>query len=61
MGDDDSFLSDMPYVGFTTPLLVPILIVGALSIIYFGWGSKPKDTAEILKPSTLPKISLGGG
>jgi CitMHS family citrate-Mg2+:H+ or citrate-Ca2+:H+ symporter len=47
--------SDMPYVGFTTPLLVPILIVGALSIIYFGWGSKPKDTAEILK--NLPDAS----
>lgn len=47
--------SDMPYVGFTLPLLVPILVVGALVIVYLGWGSKPKDKVEILK--TLPPAS----
>lgn len=47
--------SDMPYVGFTLPLLAPILLVSALAIIYFGWGSKPKDKQEIL--SKLPESS----
>lgn len=47
--------ADMPYVGFNVPLLVPILVVGAFTIIYLGWGSKPKHKSEILK--TLPPAS----
>lgn len=47
--------SDMPYVGFTLPLLAPILLVSALVILVLGWGSKPKGKMEILK--TLPPKS----
>lgn len=41
--------SDMPYVGFTIPLLVPILVVGIFTVIYLGWGTKRKSKEEILK------------
>lgn len=47
--------ADMPYVGFTMPLLAPIIVASILAIIYFGWGSKPKDKTEIL--SKLPDAS----
>ena len=49
--------ANMPYVGFTWPLLVPILITGAVTIIYLGWGSKKEDSAKIL--SELPEAPEG--
>lgn len=55
--------ANMPYVGFELLLLIPICIVGAFSIIYFGWGAKRKPKEEILK--ALPEVDekyegLGG-
>lgn len=41
--------ANMPYVGFTWLLLVPICIAGAICIIYVGWGSKPAPKEETLK------------
>ncbi len=49
--------ANMPYVGFTWPLLVPILITGAVTIIYLGWGAKKEDSAKIL--SELPEAPEG--
>lgn len=39
---------NMPYVGFTWPLLVPIIIVGTFSIIFLGWGAKKESSERIL-------------
>ena len=36
-------------------LLIPILIVGAFTIIYVGWGAKRQSKEEILK--VLPEAS----
>ena len=44
--------ANMPYVGFEMLLLVPIIIVSAFAIIFFGYGAKRKPKAEIL--ATLP-------
>ena len=41
--------ANMPYVGFTWLLLVPILIACAICIIFIGWGAEPKDREEVLK------------
>lgn len=42
--------ANMPYVGFTWLLLIPICIAGAVCIIYCGWGAKQtKSVDEILK------------
>lgn len=41
--------ANMPYVGFTWLLLVPICVAGAICIIYVGWGSKPAPKEETLK------------
>mgnify|MGYP000850274644 CR=1 FL=1 len=41
--------ANMPYVGFELLLLIPILIVGAFTIIYVGWGAKRQSKEEILK------------
>ena len=41
--------ANMPYVGFTWLLLVPILIACAICIILIGWGAEPKDREEVLK------------
>ena len=41
--------ANMPYVGFTLLLLVPILIACAICIIFIGWGAEPKDREEVLK------------
>ena len=49
--------ANMPYVGFTWPLLVPILITGAVTIIYLGWGAKKEDSEKIL--SELPEAPEG--
>lgn len=45
--------ANMPYVGFTWLLLIPILIVGAFTIIFLGWGSKRDSKEKIL--SELPE------
>ncbi len=41
--------ANMPYVGFTWLLLVPIIIAGAVCIIFVGWGAKPEPKEETLK------------
>ena len=40
--------ANMPYVGFTWLLLVPILIAGAITIVFIGWGAKPESKDQIL-------------
>ncbi|MEG0512392.1 MAG: citrate transporter [Clostridia bacterium] len=44
--------ADMPYVGFSLPLLAPILVVSIFTIIYLGWGTKRQSKEEIL--ASLP-------
>ena len=41
--------ANMPYVGFTWLLLVPILIASAICIVFIGWGAEPTDREEVLK------------
>lgn len=41
--------ANMPYVGFQWLLLIPILITGAFTIIFLGWGSKRQSKEDILK------------
>lgn len=48
---------NMPYVGFTWPLLVPIAITGAVTIVYLGWGTKKEPSEKIL--SELPEAPEG--
>lgn len=45
--------SDIPYVGFDLPLLVPLIIVSIFTIIFLGWGTKPQSKEEIL--ASLPE------
>ncbi len=40
--------ANMPYVGFSKLLMIPILIVGAFTIVYLGWGSKRESKEKIL-------------
>lgn len=40
--------ANMPYVGFTKLLSIPIAIVGVFSIIFLGWGAKRQPKEEIL-------------
>lgn len=51
--------ANMPYVGFTWLLLVPICIAGAVSIVFLGWGAKPQSKEEILKklPEKDPNLT----
>lgn len=49
--------ANMPYVGFTWLLLVPILVASAFCIVYCGWGAKPEDTEQIL--AELPERTEG--
>ncbi len=49
--------ANMPYVGFTWLLLIPIVIVGAFTIIFLGWGSKRESKEKIL--SELPTAPEG--
>ncbi len=49
--------ANMPYVGFTWLLLVPICIAGAICIIFVGWGAKPEAKEETLKK--LPEKTEG--
>ena len=41
--------ANMPYVGFTWLLLVPILVASAICIVFIGWGAEPTDREEVLK------------
>ena len=41
--------ANMPYVGFTWLLLIPILIASAICIVFIGWGAEPTDREEALK------------
>ena len=47
--------ANMPYVGFELLLLVPILVAGAFTILYCGWGTKRAPKEEIL--DTLPEVN----
>lgn len=49
--------ANMPYVGFSWLLLVPIIIAGAVCIVYVGWGAKPESKEEIL--AQLPEKTEG--
>ncbi len=49
--------ANMPYVGFTWLLLVPIMIASIISIIYIGWGAKKDENADIL--ADLPEATEG--
>lgn len=55
--------ANMPYVGFELLLLIPIVIAGAFTIIYLGWGSKRAPKEEILAslPDVNDKMSGFGG
>lgn len=49
--------ANMPYVGFTWLLLIPVVIAGAACIVYVGWGAKPEDKAKVL--AELPEKTEG--
>ena len=49
--------SDIPYVGFGLPLMVPITIVGIFTIIFLGWGTKRQSKEEVL--ASLPAPTEG--
>lgn len=49
--------ANMPYVGFTWLLLIPIVIAGAVAIVFIGWGAKPSSKEEIL--AELPEATEG--
>lgn len=53
--------ANMPYIGFELLLIIPIVIAGAFTIIYLGWGSKRTPKEEIL--ATMPEVEakLQGG
>lgn len=46
--------ANMPYIGFELLLIIPIVIAGAFTIIYLGWGSKRTSKEEIL--ATMPEV-----
>ncbi len=49
--------ANMPYTGFTWLLLIPIIIAGAIAIVYIGWGAVPQSKEEIL--AELPEKTEG--
>ena len=49
--------ANMPYVGFTWLLLVPILNASAICIVFIGWGAEPTDREEVLKK--IPEKTQG--
>lgn len=51
--------SDIPYVGFGLPLMVPIIIVGIFTVIFLGWGTKRKSKEEVL--ACLPESTENMG
>jgi CitMHS family citrate-Mg2+:H+ or citrate-Ca2+:H+ symporter len=50
--------ANMPYVGFSKLLMIPILIVGAFTIVYLGWGSK-RESKEIILAKLPPATDMG--
>lgn len=44
---------DIPYVGFGKPLMLPLMVCALFTIVFLGWGSKPKSRDEIL--ASLPE------
>jgi TRAP-type C4-dicarboxylate transport system permease large subunit len=51
--------ANMPYVGFTKLLLIPILIVGAFTIVYLGHGAKRESKEKILAELPKPEADMG--
>lgn len=49
--------ANMPYVGFDLVLLVPVLLVTAITVAYLGWGAVPRSKEEIL--AGLPALPVG--
>lgn len=49
--------ANMPYTGFTWLLLIPILIAGAVAIVFIGWGAEPQSKEAIL--AELPEKTEG--
>lgn len=49
--------ANMPYIGFTYLLLVPIIIAGAVCVAFTGWGAKPESKEDTLK--RLPERTEG--
>ncbi|MCF0238779.1 MAG: hypothetical protein HUK24_09275, partial [Sphaerochaetaceae bacterium] len=49
--------ANMPYVGFTWLLLVPICIACAVCIVFVGWGAQPQNKEDIL--AKLPEKTEG--
>ena len=50
---------DIPYVGFDVPLLAPLAVCALFTIIFLGWGSKPKLLKEeiLAQLPEAPKMS----
>jgi len=44
----------VPYVGFTWPLLVPVLILGLFTVLFLGWKGKIPNIQEALKAIPEP-------
>ena len=55
--------ANMPYTGFELLLLLPIVVVSIFTIIYLGWGAKPKAKEELLAeiPEASAKLNGFGG
>ncbi len=51
--------ANMPYVGFSKLLLVPIIIVGTFTIIYLGWGTKRESKEKILAELPEGQANMG--
>jgi CitMHS family citrate-Mg2+:H+ or citrate-Ca2+:H+ symporter len=45
----------VPYVGFTWPLLVPVLILGLFTVLFLGWKGKVVNKETALKAIPEPK------
>ena len=50
--------ANMPYVGFNIILIVPILIIAAFAVIYFGRGGTPQKKEDILAQIPKPPREL---
>ncbi len=46
--------ANMPYVGFTVPLLAPILVITAFTVVYLLRGGTPQPKEKILQELPLP-------